>query len=119
VKPNAGQRSASESKPEAKTEPRPEAKAERKSEAEPKPEAKAGVAALLNTSLGDLLVAGVVKDPDDAKRIIAAAITQAATPDAAAKDPERRPEPKTETEVEPKPGTKAKAPPDSTPQAAE
>ena len=48
-----------------------------KPEAGPKPPAKADVAALLNTSLGDLLMAGLVKDPEDAGRIIAAAISQA------------------------------------------
>ena len=90
MEPSAGQPSASESKPEAKAKPRPEAKDEpqRKPEAEPKLEARAGVAALLNSSLGDLLVAGLVKDPEDAGRMIAAAITQAATPDQAAKAPE-------------------------------
>jgi H+-transporting ATPase len=100
-------------KPEAKATPQPEAKAEPKPETEPKPEAKAGVAALLNTSLGDLLVAGLLKDPEDAGRIIAAAITQADTPTAAAKAPE------TKIEAAPNPGVKAKAPPDPTPQAAE
>jgi ribonuclease E len=119
MEPSAGQPSASESNPEAKAEPRPEAKAEATPGTEPKPEAKAGVVALLNSSLGDLLVAGLVKDPEDAGRIIAAAITQAAKPAAAAKAPEPGPEPKAEIEVEPKPGIKAKAPPDPTPQAAE
>jgi PPK2 family polyphosphate:nucleotide phosphotransferase len=114
MEPSAGQPSASESKPEAKAEARPEAKdePERKPEAEPKLEARAGVAALLNSSLGDLLVAGLVKDPEDAGRMIAAAISQAATPDQAAKAPEHGPEPMAETEVKPKPGIKAKVPPD-------
>ena len=106
-------------KPEAKAAPQPEAKAEPKPETEPKPEAKAGVAALLDTSLGDLLVAGLLKDPEDAGRIIAAAITQVDTPDAAAKAPETKVEPKAETEAALKSGVKAKAPPDPTPQAAE
>ena len=74
---------------------------------------------MLNTSLGDLLVAGLVKDPEDAGRIIAAAITQAEAPIAAAKAPETEAEPKPETEAEPKPRVKAKTPPDPTPQAAQ
>src|SRR5208283_4378928 len=98
-------------KPKAKAAPQPEAKAEPKPETEPKPEAKAGIATLLDRSLGDLLLAGLVKDPEDAGRMIAAAITQAEAPIAAAKAPE--------TEVEPEPGDKAKAPPDATPAAAE
>ncbi len=123
AKPDAGAGPKLEAKaapqPEAKAAPQPEAKAEPKPETEPKPEAKAGVARLLNTSLGDLLVAGLIKDPEDAGRMIAAAITQAEAPVAAAKAPEAEAEPKAETEAAPKPSVKAKAPPDPTPQAAE
>jgi H+-transporting ATPase len=107
-----------EPKPEAKPAPQPEAKGEPKPETEPKPEAKSGGATLLGTSLGDLLLAGLVKDPEDAGRIIAAAITQAEAPIAAAKAPETKAEPKPETEAEPKPGAKAKTPSDSTPRTA-
>jgi hypothetical protein len=53
---------------------------------ESKPEAKAYVANVLNTSLGDLLMAGLIKDPEDAGRIIAAALSQ--TSGATAKAPE-------------------------------
>ncbi len=105
------------SKPDAKAAPQPEAKAEPKPETEPKSEAKAGVATLLDTSLGDLLLAGLVKDPEDAGRIIAAAITQAEAPSATPKKRETRAEPKAETEAEAGPGAKAKAPPDPTPSA--
>jgi H+-transporting ATPase len=105
------------SKPDARAGPKIEAKADPKPESESKPEAKTGVATLLETSLGDLLVAGLVKDPEDAGRIIAAAITQAEAPNATAKVPEARDEPKAETEADPRPGAKAKAPPDPTPQA--
>jgi H+-transporting ATPase len=107
-----------EAKPEAVPQPEAKAEAEPKPETEPKPEAKAGVATLLNTSLGDLLLAGLVKDPEDAGRIIAAAITQAEAPIAAAKAPETKAEPKPETEAEPKPRAKAKTPSDSTPRTA-
>ena len=96
---------------EAKAAPQPEAKAEPKPETEPKPQAQTGVATLLDMSLGDLLLAGLIKDPEDAGRIIAAAITQADTPSATAKTPETKAEPKAETEAEPRPGAKAKAPP--------
>ena len=108
-----------EPKPQAKAAPQTEAKGGPKPETEPKPEAKAGVVTLLDTSLGDLLVAGLVKDPEDAGRMIAAAITQAMAPIAAAKASATKAESKTGTEAEPKPGAKAKAPPDPTRSAAE
>ena len=74
---------------------------------------------MLDTSLGDLLVAGLIKDPEDAGRMIAAAITQAEAPIAAVKAPETKAEPEPETEVEPEPGAKAKTPPDPTPRGAQ
>src|SRR6185437_15714935 len=40
-----------------------------------KPQTQADVANLLNTTLGDLLVAGLIKDPEDAGRIIASALS--------------------------------------------
>ena len=91
---------------EAKSEARPDVKAEAsrakpqsggedpspmrkaKPEVELKPDAKADLATLLNTSLGDLLVAGLVKDPEDAGRIIAAAVSQAKASITAPKAPE-------------------------------
>ena len=115
--------------PEAKTAPRPEAKAapepepgakaEPKLETEPRPEAQTGVETLLDMSLGDLLVAGLIKDPEDAGRMIAAAVTQAEAPIAAAKAAETGAARKAETQAAPKPGGEAKAPPDPTPQAGE
>ena len=109
-----------DAEPEAKGAAQPEAKAETKPEAEPKPATNAGVAALLNTSLGDLLVAGLVKDPEDAGRIITAAITQAEARAAAPKTPETDAEPKPKpqgkaepaAESEPRPDGKAKTPTD-------
>jgi H+-transporting ATPase len=104
-----------EPQPVAKAEPQPEAKAEpqpvAKAEPQPKPEANTGAATLLDTSLGDLLLAGLVKDPEDAGRIIAAAITQAEAPTAAAKAPE----PKAEAQTAFKAGPKAKPEPDTKP----
>jgi H+-transporting ATPase len=111
-------KATAEPNPEAKAAPQPESKAEpkpgAKPEAEAKPQTSAGVAALLNTSLGDLLVAGLVKDPEDAGRIIAAAITQAKAPIAVAKAPapeaDRKPEAKTEPQAESTAKTSAAVP---------
>ena len=87
--------------PSRKPRPPAEAKAEPKPETEPKPEAQTGVATLLDMSLGDLLVAGLIKDPEDAGRMIAAAVTQAEAPIAAAKAPETGAAPKAETRSRP------------------
>jgi H+-transporting ATPase len=106
-----------EPQPEAKPEPDAKAEAEPKSDAKPerqpavkaKPEAEADVAALLNTTLGEILVAGLVKDTEDAGRLIAQGIIQTEARIAAAKTPEAEPEPE----------AKAKTPPASTAKAAE
>ena len=92
--------------------PKPEAKDEPKPETEPKPEAKVDVATLLKTSLGDLLVAGLIKDPEDAGRIIAAALSQ--TNGAIAKAPEADAGGQPDPSADPQPGSEAKTPPDST-----
>jgi H+-transporting ATPase len=108
-----------EAKPEAKATPEPEAKPEAKAkpkpEAEAKPEARADVAALLNTTFGEILVAGLVKDPEDAGRLIAQGIIRTEARIAAAKAPEAEAAP----ELKPKPEAKAKTPSASTPKAAE
>jgi H+-transporting ATPase len=101
-----------EPKPDAKGAPPTEAKAEAKPEVEPKPDAKADLATLLNTSLGDLLVAGLVKDPEDAGRIIAAAVSQAKTSITAAKAPETDAEPKAKPQGKAEPAAKSEAQPD-------
>ena len=81
-----------------------------------------GVATLLNTPLGELLVTGLVKDPEDAGRLIAAAIAQAAAPVVSAKTPEANAEPISEAKVMPqselRPDAKVMAAPASTPQIA-
>ena len=116
--------------PEAKALPKPDAKTELKpdTEAEPKPEPDTAVQTLLKTSLGDLLVAGILKDPEDAGRIIAAAITQTEKSTAATKASERDAKPKPEAKVavqpeakvqadaeaEPRPDAKPKVPTDAT-----
>ena len=96
--------------PEAKAQPKPDAKAEPKSDAEPVPPTPTSAATLLNTSLGELLVAGLVKDPEDAGRIIAAAIKQAGASIAAANAPEAK--------VAPLPEAIAKTPSEVTPETA-
>ena len=98
--------------PEAKAAPQPDAKAAPPAEAKAGPELddNTDVAKLMNTTLGDVLLAGVLKDPEGAGRIIAEAITHAETPIAAAKTPEGKVEPKSDTAAETKDETKAKAP---------
>jgi H+-transporting ATPase len=140
-KPEPEAKAEPKPEPEVKAEPKPEAKAE------PKPEANTDVATLMNTTLGDVLLAGLAKDPENVGRIVAAAITQAeassaatnvpeahARPDAkaepqpdarAAPQPETKAEPKPEAKAQPdpkaelKPDAEAKTPPDSTPKTAE
>jgi len=103
-----------EPQPEAKAEPAPGAKSPSKPEGELKPEAKPDSASVLNKTLGDILVAGMTKDPEDAGRLIAAAI---AKPDAAPQAPEAGAETKPQTEAQPKDGPTRQ--PISTPKAAE
>jgi H+-transporting ATPase len=130
AKPEPEVKAESTPKPEAKpeAEPQPEAKPEPKAESTPKPEAKpepaaetspeakpparakADVTALLNTTFGEILVAGLVKDPEDAGRLIAQGIIQTEARIAGAKVPE---------EAEAEPEAKAKTPPASMPKAAE
>jgi plasma-membrane proton-efflux P-type ATPase len=92
------------SQPDAKVVPPAQVKAG------PEPDDNTDVAKLMNTTLGDVLLAGVLKDPQDAGRIIAEAITHAETPIAAAKTPESKVGPKSETAAETKDEAKAKAP---------
>jgi H+-transporting ATPase len=113
AKPEAKAKPEPESNPEAKPEPQPAAEAKPGAEAEPKPEAKADVAALLNTTFGEILVAGLVKDPEDAGRLIAQGIIRTEARIAAAKAPEA------EAAPEPEPEAKAKTPSASTPKADE
>ena len=108
---------------EAKPEPKPEAKT---AKTEPKSEANTDVATLMNTSLGDVLLAGLAKDPQSVGRIVAQAINQAETPIAVAKahqveaelTPEAKPEPHPAAKAAPEPQAKAKTPSASTPQVA-
>ena len=119
-----------ESKPDAKAGPAREAKPAPKSEAkaapvanaEPKPADNTDAAKLLNMKFGEVLLAGLAKDPEDAGRVIAAAIAGAMSPSAAAKSPEVGAEPKSatgpDTNDASQPAAKAKTH-DSTPSVAE
>jgi len=86
---------AGDAKSEAKAQPAPEAKSAPEPKAEPRPDAKSDSASVLNRTLGDILVAGMAKDPEDAGRLIAAAIGKpGAVPQASESGavPETRPE---------------------------
>jgi H+-transporting ATPase len=122
AKPEAKTDAKAEPKPDAKK-PKPDAKAaeplaetdatpQRKAKTEPKPQANAGAATPLNTSLGELIVAGLVKDPEDAGRVIAAG------PSVAAKTPSAEAELKPEAKAEARPETGTKTPSDSKLQTA-
>jgi H+-transporting ATPase len=94
----------------ANAEPPPEIKADVETEAKPvpMPEDKAGIEALLNKTLADVLLAGVLKHPEDAGHIIAAAIAEAEGASGPAKV----------TQPGPEPDAKDPAPPASTPKVA-
>ena len=81
-------------------------------EAGPQPQATADLATLLNTSLGDLLVAGLVNDPEDAGRMIAAAVSQAKASITAPKVPETDAAPKAKPQGKAEPAVKSEAQPD-------
>jgi H+-transporting ATPase len=116
-----------EAEPKPLAEPKPEAKGETKaaSEVAPKPEtsivaqqaaklehepqSSTTVATLLNTPLGELLVTGLIKDPEDAGRLIAAAIEQAAAPVVAAKTPEADVDPQSGAKIVPKSEAKSES----------
>jgi hypothetical protein len=98
--PSADQHKASsESKPEAK--------------AEPKPEANTDVATLMNTTLGDVLLAGLAKDPESVGRIVAQAINRAEKPAAAATAPETEADAKPDAKAEPQPDARAAPQPEA------
>jgi hypothetical protein len=66
-----------ETKPEAKSESKRGAAPEPGNNSEPGPETNPAFAKLINTRLGDLLLADLLKDPERAGRIVAQAIAQA------------------------------------------
>ena len=118
-----------EPKPEAKAAPEAESDAKSEGNAAPEPESgtnpKAGskpetmvapeplasrdIAALLKTPLGDVLMSGLLKNPEDAGHLIAQGIMQIEARIAATNTHEAAPEPE----------AKAETPPALTPKAAE
>ncbi len=112
---NADAKADPVSKVPAKAEPQPEAKIEPPSEAKPapEPEAKAKpqpaaeptsdvdttVTTLMNTTLGELLVAGALKHPEDAGQILAEGIVRTKAHIEAAKAPAPKVDPNPESEV--------------------
>jgi hypothetical protein len=91
----------SDSQPEARADPKPEAKAESK------PDAKPDSTSVLDKTLGEVLLAGMAEDPEDAGRVIAAAIKSVSLPKTPPSDSDAKPE------------GAAKPPPASKPWAAE
>ena len=79
--------------PEAKAEPEPASTAAPKPEADPAPQpaaANANVTTLIDTKLGDILLAAVLKDPAGAGRLITEAIAEAEQPSAVVKPPDAK-----------------------------
>jgi H+-transporting ATPase len=76
-----------ETKSDTMAGPPPDATVKAPGAPEPKPESNAGVGTLFNTTLGDLLVAGLRKNPEDAGRILADGIAATEAKIAAAKTP--------------------------------
>jgi hypothetical protein len=74
AKPEAGANFTAEAEPDAVARAKPEAGAV------PMSETKIGLETLENTKFGDLLLAGVLKDPEEAAHIIAGAITDVEAP---------------------------------------
>jgi H+-transporting ATPase len=73
-----GQGTSAPTEADANDKPQPKPAVE--SEADPKPDDRPDIATLLNTTLGDVLLAGIIKNPGAAGRIIAEALSQAETP---------------------------------------
>jgi H+-transporting ATPase len=78
---------------DAKPEPTSEAKATPEPAAEPGDDIDTGAKTLMNTTLGDILVAGILRDPEDAGRLIADGIAQTKARIDAVKSPSAKPEP--------------------------
>jgi H+-transporting ATPase len=118
VEPRVVQPKAADLKSEANGEPTPETKAKPPPDAESEPEVKTKIATLVNTSLGDLLVAGLVKDPEDAGRMIAAAIVKAQASGTDAMPPEIGARAPSDSRAESRPDPAATTQPGSTPKTA-
>jgi H+-transporting ATPase len=82
AKPAAPTPDPSPAAPAAKAAPEPDPKSDAPptAEAAAKPEGNAAVSSALDMTLGELLLAGMAKDPEDAGRMIAAAIASTPAP---------------------------------------
>ena len=114
--------------PEAKAAPAPDAKADApkpdansdaqpEDKAEPKPDAKPDGTSMLDKTLGEVLLAGIGKDPEDAGRIIAAALKQGDGHAAATPAPETKEKSAPDAEAKPEPDAGPQTPPAPPPQA--
>ena len=115
-KPDAKVRVQPEAKPEANVEVKaqPDAKSQPSPKAEPIPEISDDVTTLMNTTIGDVLLAGVLKDPEAAGQIVAEAISKAEGTLADAKAPQAPAGPKSKpvaTKAKRRPGPRAGAKP--------
>jgi H+-transporting ATPase len=99
-KPGPQAEPQAEKKPEPKVDSKPQSEAAPATKPTPAPAVKAPVPALVDRTLGDILLAGVLKHPEDAGHIIADAI----------KDVEATTEPEEGSRARPDPGAKAVAP---------
>ena len=84
---------------EAKPAPEPEAEAKPQPAAEPTSDVDTTVTTLMNTTLGELLVAGALKHPEDAGQILAEGIVRAKAHIEAAEAPLPKVDPNPESEV--------------------
>jgi H+-transporting ATPase len=87
----------SDSPPESEPTPKPQAKVE------PKPVPNTNSTSMLDKTLGEILLAGMAKDPEDAGRVIAAALTQPGAPPAAMPTPEAKDKSAPDVDAKPKP----------------
>jgi H+-transporting ATPase len=90
--------------PEAKAAPKPQG------ESEPRPVAKPDRTSMLDRTLGEILLAGMAGDPEDAGRVIAAALAQADGPGAAAPSAKTEQKPAIDAGSKPEPGARAEKP---------
>jgi H+-transporting ATPase len=98
-----------------KTEPAPEPQAK----PEPKPFMKTSNTSVLDKTLGEVLLAGMANDPEDAGRVIAAAIAKAEAPITVTKAPDAKTNPEQKGDPNDEPEDGAQKPSASTSKAAE
>jgi H+-transporting ATPase len=90
-KADASPDAKAEPKADAKPDPAPDGKADKTPPVPQHAASNVPVTTLLDTKLGDVLLAALLKDPADSGRLVAQAITDAESPDADAKPAEAKP----------------------------